>query len=201
MFLGEFLMKSKEERINDITNAAMEVFLQKGYQNTTMESIAKKAGLSKGGLYHYFKSKDMILLFVNKKINKNIEEIMDKALEMPSVKAGILFYVENYLKYWVEHPQETSFLFLSVIKIVDDHELLEYYKQFSSDYMKYFQESFEMGVQSGEFVPHNTKTSAITLMAAIDGIISYMIFDENLKLDEVMEHFEEKFITPLENKG
>ncbi|MGF7118828.1 TetR/AcrR family transcriptional regulator [Methanobacterium oryzae] len=191
------MKESKEKRINDITNAALEVFLKKGYENTTMEEIAKNAGLSKGGLYHYFKSKDMLLMFVNQKINENIENMVYKAFEMPSVKEGILYYIESYLKYWIEHPKETIFLFLSITKMLDNHELLEYYQQFMGDYMKYFEEAFEMGIQSGEFMPHNAKTSAITLVGALDGIISYMILDENLKLEEVVKHFEEKFIRPI----
>ncbi|MDI6724571.1 MAG: TetR/AcrR family transcriptional regulator [Methanobacterium sp.] len=190
--------KSKEERINDITEAAMEVFLKKGYENTTMEAIAKNAGLSKGGLYHYFKSKDMVLIYVNQKINENMEIILNKAIEMPSVKEGILYYIENYLKYWLEHPKETIFLFLSITKILDNHELLEYYQQFMGDYIKYFEEAFEMGIQLGEFVPHNAKTSAITLVGALDGIISYMFLDESLQLEDVVKHFEEKFIKSIE---
>ena len=194
------LKESKEKKINEITDAAMEVFLKKGYENTTMESIAKNAGMSKGGLYYYFKSKDMVLMFVNRKINENIENIMFKAFEMPSVKEGILYYIENYLKYWLEHPKEIIFLFLSITKVLDNHELLEYYHEFMGDYMKYFEEAFEMGVQLGEFVPHNAKTSSVTLVGALDGIISYMILDENLKLEDVVKHFEEKFIAPIETK-
>lgn len=199
MLEGDVLKKgSKENRINDITNAALEVFLEKGYENTTMESIAKNAGMSKGGLYYYFKSKDMVLMFVNQKINENIDNIMYKAFEMPSIKEGILYYIENYLKYWLEHPKETIFLFLSITKVLDNHELLEYYQQFMGNYTKYFEEAFEMGIQLGEFVPHNVKTSAITLVGALDGIISYMILDKDLKLEDVVKHFEEKFIKPIE---
>lgn len=192
-------MKSKEERMEDITKAAMEVFLKKGYQNTTMEAIAKNAGLSKGGLYHYFKSKDIVLIFVNQKINEKVKNILQKAFHMPSIKSAILYYVENYLKYWLEHPQETNFLFLSITKILENNELKKYYEEFTGDYMKYFQEAFEIGVKLGEFKPHNTRTSAVTLVAAMDGILSYMILDNGLKLEEVMKHFEEKFITPIEN--
>lgn len=192
--------ESREKRIEDITNAAMEIFLEKGYENATMDNIAKKAGMSKGGLYHYFKSKDTILIFVNQKISGNIEKIMYNALKMPSVKEGIMFYIENYLKYWLEHPKETSFLFLSITKMMDNHELLDYYQQFTGDYMNYFQQAFEMGVHSCEFIPHNVKTSAITLVAALDGIISYMILDNELKFDEVIKHFEDKFIAPIEIK-
>lgn len=190
--------ESKEKRIQDIIDAAMEIFLKKGYENATMEEIAKNAGISKGGLYHYFKSKDMILIFVNQKISENIENIMSKAFEMPSIKEGILYYIENYLEYWIEHPKETIFLFLSITKILDNQELLEYYQQFMGDYMKYFEEAFEMGIQLGEFQPHNAKTSAITLVSALDGIISYLFLDENLKLEDVVKHFDEKFIKPIE---
>lgn len=192
--------ESREKRIKDITNAAVEVFLKKGYENTTMEEIAEKAGISKGGLYHHFKSKDVLLMLVNQKINESIEEIMWAAGESASVKEGLLFYIENYLRYWLEHPREMTFLFLSITKIMDKSELLEYYQQFTGDYMKFFQEAFNKGVEVGEFIPHDVKTSAITLVAALDGIISYMVFDEGLQLEEVVKHFEEKFINPLEIK-
>ena len=189
--------ESKEKRINDITDAAMEIFLKKGYENTTMESIAKKAGISKGGLYHYFKSKDMILMFVNQKISEEIEKIAYASMEMPSVKEALMFYIENYIRYWIEHPVETTFLFLSITKILDNSELLKYYQQFTGDYMKNLEEGFKKGVELGEFIPHDTQTSAVTLAAALDGIICYMII-ERLNLEEVVKRFEEKFIKPIE---
>ena len=191
--------ESKEKRINDITDAAMEIFLKKGYENTTMESIAKKAGISKGGLYHYFKSKDMILMFVNQKISEEIEKIVYASMEMPSVKEALMFYIENYIRYWLEHPVETTFLFLSITKILDNSELLKYYQQFTGDYMKNLEEGFKKGVELGEFIPHDTMTSAVTLAAALDGIICYMIIDERLNLEEVVKRFEEKFIKPIES--
>ncbi len=190
--------KSKEKRINDITDAAMEIFLKKGYENTTMESIAKNAGISKGGLYHHFKSKDMVLVFVNQKISEKLEKIAYESVEMSSVKEGLLFYIENYLRYWLEHPVETTFLFLSITKILDNSELLKYYQQFTGDYMEYMEEAFKMGIEAGEFIPHDARTSAVTLVAALDGIICYMILDERLNLEEVVKRFEEKFIKPIE---
>jgi AcrR family transcriptional regulator len=193
--------KSKEERINEITAAAIDVFLEKGYENATMDTIAQRAGVSKGGLYHHFPSKDLILMMVNQKISENIEKMMIKAGECSSIKEGMLYYIKNYIGYWVEHPKEMSFLFLSMAKILDNMDLLNYYQEFTVDYMKYFEEAFAIGVQSGEFIPHNVKMSALTLVAALDGILAYMILDENLKLDEVVKHFEEKFIQPIERNN
>ena len=190
--------KPREKRINEITQAAIEVFLEKGYENTTMEAIALKAGISKGGLYHYFPSKDMILVLANEKISEKVMEIMENAHKCSSVREGILYYIEKYIRYWLENPQETAFLFLSIAKILEKPELLKYYQQYTVDYIAFLEGAFTMGIQQGEFKEHNVRTSALTLMAALDGILSYMLFDEGLILEEVLENFEEKFITPIE---
>jgi AcrR family transcriptional regulator len=191
--------KSKEERINEITQAAIDVFIEKGYENTTMEAIAQKAGVSKGGLYHYFPSKDMILIMANEKISGKVEELMGAALECSSLREGILHYIENYIRYWLENPKETAFLFLSIAKILEKPELLKYYQQYTADYITFFEGAFTRGIQMGEFKPHNVKTSAITLMAALDGVLGYMLFDDTLILEEVVEYFDEKFIKSVEN--
>lgn len=48
-------LKNKE---NDILAAANEVFLSNGFSKTNMQDIADKAGIGKGTIYEYFKSKD-----------------------------------------------------------------------------------------------------------------------------------------------
>jgi len=44
-----------------IIEAAYELFGTQGYENTSVAEIIEKAGASKGGFYHHFKSKDDIL--------------------------------------------------------------------------------------------------------------------------------------------
>ncbi len=50
-------MLSKEK----ILNAAGEVFADKGFDAATMQDIIEKCGLSKGAIYHHFKSKEEIM--------------------------------------------------------------------------------------------------------------------------------------------
>lgn len=57
-------MKQEEKSLlakNNILNAAGEVFAQKGYDAATMQDITEKCGLSKGAIYHHFKSKEEIM--------------------------------------------------------------------------------------------------------------------------------------------
>ena len=54
----EEIRKSSKQKILD---AALEVFANQGYHSATVDSIAKTAGISKGLMYNYFKSKDDVL--------------------------------------------------------------------------------------------------------------------------------------------
>ncbi len=49
-----------QARNDEILAAAAECFARSGYRGTSMSDIAKEAGLSVGGLYRYFSSKDLL---------------------------------------------------------------------------------------------------------------------------------------------
>jgi AcrR family transcriptional regulator len=48
---------------HEIFNAALHLFLEKGFNETSMREIAEAAGTGKSSLYDYFKTKDEILLW------------------------------------------------------------------------------------------------------------------------------------------
>lgn len=52
---------SPEERKNQIIKTALELFKDKGYEDTPVSSIIEEAGISKGGFYHHYKSKEELL--------------------------------------------------------------------------------------------------------------------------------------------
>jgi AcrR family transcriptional regulator len=74
--------RRKEDRPAEITEAAFAAFAEKGYAATRVDEVAKRAGVSKGLLYLYFKTKDdlfkaVIRSFLSPRIDaliRNIEE-------------------------------------------------------------------------------------------------------------------------------
>ena len=52
---------SFDERKQQIKRVAARIFVEKGFDNTTMEDLVKETGLSKGGLYHYYKNTTSVL--------------------------------------------------------------------------------------------------------------------------------------------
>lgn len=54
--------RKRRETLQRITDAGMSLFIQQGYDATTLDQIASAAGISRRTFFHYFKSKDDILL-------------------------------------------------------------------------------------------------------------------------------------------
>ena len=65
-----------ENRPGEICSAALEVFAEKGFAAARLEEIARRAGVSKGTLYLYFKDKeDLFRAVVRDTVAPNIEVI------------------------------------------------------------------------------------------------------------------------------
>lgn len=59
--------KNPEQMREKIVEASIKLFIEKGYEQTTIQDILDILHISKGGLYHHFKSKDEILATVIQK--------------------------------------------------------------------------------------------------------------------------------------
>jgi AcrR family transcriptional regulator len=101
-------MKMKTRKANrealrkKIIKISRKLFLEQGYENTTVRQILKKAGLSTGSLYHFFKNKEEILLF----------SLKDALLEISSLTDGMAVqYNEPVLRYALGIALGTSEIF------------------------------------------------------------------------------------------
>lgn len=78
--------KHPEQTLEKIVVTAARLFVEKGYEQTSVQDILDATGLSKGGLYHHFKSKEQILdavmqrriQYVNKRFQELIRNTPDK---------------------------------------------------------------------------------------------------------------------------
>ena len=89
-----------EDTRRRIYEAALELFREKGFEQTTMRDIAAKAGVALGGAYYYFSSKESIVLAFyhemqesshqaileamagHKKLKDRIRVVMEKRFEL-----------------------------------------------------------------------------------------------------------------------
>ncbi|MDP4090251.1 MAG: TetR/AcrR family transcriptional regulator, partial [Bacillota bacterium] len=70
--------KLPEEKREAIIAICIEEFANNGYENTSTDVITSRAGISKGILFHYFKSKKNLYLYI---MNYVVSFITDRAME------------------------------------------------------------------------------------------------------------------------
>lgn len=75
--------KPPEETVNFILDVAFRLFMEKGYEYTSIQDIIDQlGGLSKGAIYHHFKSKEDILVAVTDRMtaesNQMLADIRDR---------------------------------------------------------------------------------------------------------------------------
>ena len=80
-------MKNYHERKDEFLDTAQQLFFTKGYEQTSVETIIRKIGLSKGTFYYYFKSKEDLLDKLAYRMGKKILEEVKKIVEKDDLNA------------------------------------------------------------------------------------------------------------------
>jgi len=79
------------ETRDKIFSTAFKLITEKGFDNVTIEEIAKESGVAKGLFYHYFKSKDDIVIETYMIIDKSYSEFyLEQAPHCTSVERILL---------------------------------------------------------------------------------------------------------------
>jgi TetR/AcrR family fatty acid metabolism transcriptional regulator len=177
---------NKEEKKTDIIHAAMIVFAQKGLVKTKMIDIAQQAGIGKGTIYEYFRSKEDIftaafsLFFsdINSAIEKNLSNTDDPVEQLKLLMKVSVQSMNHYgsdfaaimMDFWAEGIRTKDERILSIINL----------KKIYEDYRRSFRMILENGINTGVFKPVNTLYTSAVLIAAFDGLLLQWIMDREL---------------------
>ena len=189
--------KTSETRKSEIIDAAIDEFLQKGYEGASMNGIAQRAGLSKGGIYHHFSSKEEILYEANLVLMAPINSFMINAKIESDANKALREYINNYLKHWKNHTKELEFIFLTLTKSLQNKLLWTSLNQYAKDMTAFFEGLFIKGIMTGKFKKHNPKSRAIALFAMLDGVIIYLVTNEEITIEYLANQIYELFINEI----
>jgi AcrR family transcriptional regulator len=99
-----------KRRRRQIADAAVQLFIDKGFHKTTTRQIARAAGFSIGSLYEYFASKEDILYMVCEAIHAEVERGVTAA--MSQAKGGRDALVKIIHEYFMVCHQMSDFILL-----------------------------------------------------------------------------------------
>jgi AcrR family transcriptional regulator len=104
----------EREGVKDlILNAAREIFLSEGYENTSIRKIATAIEYSPGIIYHHFKDKNELLLALHDKAFEcKIEALFLSVQNMPDPLERLKATGKGYLQYGIDNPQDYELMFI-----------------------------------------------------------------------------------------
>ncbi|MGK9368637.1 TetR/AcrR family transcriptional regulator [Melioribacter sp. Ez-97] len=176
-----------------IIDKALELFSEKGFAATTVEDIAKSAGISKGLIYNYFESKEAILDALWSEVYKIAEVIDSELKKFKSPYDKIKYFINFTFDFLVKNE---SFWKLYVSIAMQPNMLKKAERITIEISKKMMPKAFEIFKEAGF---KNPTEEAYFFSTSLDGIALNYFFDKkNFPLEEMrkflLDYYSEKSI-------
>jgi AcrR family transcriptional regulator len=147
--------RRKEARPGEILDAALDLFVERGFAATRLEDVAQRAGVSKGTLYLYFDSKeDLFKAVVRSGMVRAIEEAEQLVKEYEGSSADLL---RALVTGWWDSIGSTRHSGIPKLMISEAQNFPElarfYYAEVIQRGSGLFGHAVERGIRRGEFRP------------------------------------------------
>ncbi len=159
--------RRKEARPGELTAAALQLFVEKGFAGTRLDDVAARAGVSKGTLYLYFDSKEALFKAV---VQEGIVPVLEEGAELVDAFEGTsteLLHV--MIQEWWNRIGNTLFGGVPKLMISEAGNFPElavyYHENVISRGRNLMRKVLQRGIAAGEFRP-------VDLETAIDVIFS-----------------------------
>ena len=168
----------KKNTISSILKAATECFEKKGYENTLVTDICRRAGITKGGFYHHFKSKqDLFLKLLDDWIKKVSGRINISGFESDDLYQ-VLIDIPKKLQPVFEENESQLPLFLEIyLKAIKDYKLKKVLLKSMNMYMVFFGHIIDECIKKGLIKKVKTEDVSKILFALTIGLLMQGLMD------------------------
>ena len=166
------------EKKQQILDAALKVFVNKGYSDTRMNDIVVGSGMSKGAIYHHYSSKrDLFLELIDFWEIYCFPNILDKKYKNKTA-SGVL---REIVKDIINTFKKKKYVFLAELEIWSlanhDKDVRDKTKNLYMNLLELFSGIISRGIDSGEFKKIDVNIASLSIMTSLQGVIWFSIFD------------------------
>lgn len=165
-------------RKKQILAAGLVTIAEKGSANVTMDDICKAAGLSKGGLVHYYKTKKILFQAVFQDFFDNIFKRSSETMAQYDDPLDRLLCFD--LLYDAEDPEVKiayPLLFDLLSLAVHDDEYRSLLQEWINNWINILSKALQDGIDIGIFTEMDTGATARSISAIYHGISNRWYFD------------------------
>jgi AcrR family transcriptional regulator len=161
-----------EERKNQILDAAAVVFSRRSFHQARIDDIASEAGLSKGAIYWYFKSKDDIIMALVERV------VFAETQELPAILGDESRSARERLLYLTRYFSHATTRSVELLPLIYEFYAFAARQDkphpFFQAMMQRFREILlpliQQGIDRGEFRPVDPEVILITYSALYEGL-------------------------------
>lgn len=171
--VAESKPSQRAETYDKILGAALDLFVSRGFEGTTVDEIAEAAGLTKGAIYFHFATKDELLLALLDQVEKNFVDPMDRRVRRagPSAREKFVAFAHQQSELGVGRTK------LAILAIKTSSDFAAGDERFGPKIRQIYRRLYdivedviELGKARGEFRRDlNTRQMASFVIAAHDG--------------------------------
>ena len=171
--------KAKEDKKNQILDAAFSVFVEKGYSETTMDDIVCKSKMSKGAIYHYYNSKkDLFLSLIDHWEIYSFPDFYSKGSKDKSASEILMNLSEVVLNVF----NKKKHVFLAEVEFWalanKDKDVRKKSRALYDKLLYLFDLILKKGVRQKEFNDMDTKVVAMTILTSLQGINWFCLYED-----------------------
>ena len=113
--LSSFERRERErgETRRKILDAARRMFVQQGYEGTTMRAIAAKIGYTPTAIYHHFKDKDALVAELSALDFRALTQALQRVSSIADPVVRFDKMGEEYVEFGLTHPMQYQFMFMT----------------------------------------------------------------------------------------
>jgi AcrR family transcriptional regulator len=160
-------------RIDDIRDTALKLFIKKGYGTTSIRDIAAEVGINSATLYHYFPSKYDILIDIVSSSWSGIFEEITARLSTPH--ANWTHKLHTFVDFHVEHHCE----FGERVQITS--EAIRYFHPNARSFFRDRRDTYENilleilreGAKAGEYEVKDVKIASFAILQMLTAIANW----------------------------
>ena len=187
----------KEQRKKEIALVALDLFAEKGFETTSISSVAEAAGIGKGTVYEYFTSKEELVFCGLLAWCEEMAEGMTELFCMIKDPEELMRkYVHAMMEAYVYDPRTVKIM-LSIFQIMlKDDEMVpqnQLFRKMFDAIRKSLVDILLEGVSNGYFKPEIAKdveTIVINLFAYLDGIgFHYLMNTEGVDWEKQVDFY------------
>lgn len=171
--------RRKDVRPSEITAAALELFVEKGFAATRLEDVAARANVSKGTVYLYFDSKEELFKAVVRE--GLVPAIAEAEKRVAAHRGSASDLIRDLVQGWWQMVGRTPYGGLPKLMISESRNFPEiarfYYEEVITRAHRLLREALERGMRSGEFRTMDLDTAQFLVFSPF---IMFLVWQHSL---------------------